>query len=61
MTLTQLRTAAGLSQADLAKLVGVSQATVSRWEADVMTPKTDKLSPLAKALGVEIQDVMWMN
>ncbi len=61
MTLRKLRTTAGFSQDDLAKRVGVTQATVSRWEDGTMTPKTDKLRSLAKALGVEIQDLPWMN
>lgn len=61
MTLTELRIAAGLSQAQLAKCVGVSQATISRWETANVITKTDKLSPVSKALGVEIQDVIWKN
>lgn len=61
MTLSALRTAAGLSQAQLAKLVGVSQATVSRWEAGVMTPNADKLRSLARALGVKTGDLPWIT
>lgn len=60
-TLHELRTNAGLSQDDLAELVGVSQPTISRWEDGTMTPNTDKLRSLAKALGVTIEDLPWMN
>lgn len=61
MTLHDLRTTAGLSQEELAKLVGVTQATVSRWEAGKMVPNADKLRSLVKALGVKSEDLPWMN
>jgi transcriptional regulator with XRE-family HTH domain len=41
-----------LTQADIAKMVGTTAATMSRWESDVATPKEDALAKLAKALGV---------
>ena len=52
--LRHLRFVAGLSTAELAKKVGVSAATVQRWESGqrTRTPPTDGVKLLAKALGV---------
>lgn len=41
-----------VTQADLAAAVGVSAATVSRWEADLAEPTTASLARLAAVLGV---------
>lgn len=50
----QLRTAAGMSQADLARAVGISQNAVSMWEkGERQSPRGDSLLKLARALGVE--------
>ena len=48
------RKAAGLNQAELAALVGVSQAAVSDWEKGKATPSIGGAGALAKALGVEL-------
>ena len=52
--LRYLRFVAGLSTAELAKKVGVSAATVQRWESGrrTRTLPTDVVKLLAKALGV---------
>ncbi len=43
----------GYTMAELAKMVGVSEATISRWESgDIANMKRDKISSLAKALQV---------
>lgn len=41
-----------VSREGLAKLVGVSTATVSRWEDDLRRPKPDAMHKLADVLGV---------
>lgn len=46
------RAALGISQDKLAKRVGVSTMTVSRWETDTMSPEGDNLPALAAELGV---------
>lgn len=48
-----------LSQIDLARLVGVGQATVSRWiYQEGIRPDTDALARLADALGVSRSEVL---
>ena len=48
--LKQHRVKAGLTQAELAKTVGVSQPNYQRWEAGSAPIPEDKLRKLAKAL-----------
>jgi transcriptional regulator with XRE-family HTH domain len=43
----------GLSQTELAERLGVSQQTVSRWEAGRAIPEPDRVAGLAKALDYE--------
>lgn len=50
--LVALRKAAGLSQAELAKVVGVPQANIAYWERSEKPPRSDVLPKLADALGV---------
>lgn len=45
-----LRTAAGLSRAEMARLVGVTQPAISRWEAGERTPSAACAVAYAKAL-----------
>jgi transcriptional regulator with XRE-family HTH domain len=56
--LVALRKAAGLSQAELAKLIGVSSKTVAYWETSATPPRSDALPALAKALGVRVEDIL---
>ena len=46
------RKKAGLSQLDLADLLGVSRQSVSKWETGESNPDISKITPLAKAFGV---------
>ena len=48
----ELRKEQGLSQADLAKAVGVSQRAVSLWEAGKNEPKASYIYELAKVFNV---------
>ena len=38
-----LRTAKGISQEDLANIIGVSRQTISKWEMNQAQPSIDKL------------------
>lgn len=50
----ELRQINDLTMSQLAKKVGVTEATISRWESGDRIPKADYLSNLANALGVSI-------
>jgi transcriptional regulator with XRE-family HTH domain len=49
--LKALRKKQGLSQAQLAEMVGVEQPTIQRWESGSRMPDLDNLQMLARALG----------
>ena len=50
--LKELRTLAGLSQAELANIMGYSEKTISYWENGHNPIKFDNILILSKALGV---------
>lgn len=52
--LRQARAAAGLSQAELAERVGVSQQQVAKLESSKANPSLDTLAKVAKALGMTV-------
>lgn len=52
-----LRELSGLSQAELAAIVNVSQQSVAKWENGISSPRMDKLPEIAKALNCEISDL----
>jgi transcriptional regulator with XRE-family HTH domain len=56
--LATLRKAAGLSQTELAKAIGVSQQTVAYWETCAAPPRSDVLPKMAKALGVRVEEIL---
>lgn len=56
-TLYDLRVNAGMTQAQLAKLLGLSHYTVSSWELGKCYPRVDTLPRLAAALGVTVADL----
>ncbi len=56
--LKQLRKKAGLTQTELADLVGVHETTIRRWENNNDKPMPDSFSRLAKALGVSEADLL---
>lgn len=51
------REAAGLTQKDLARRLGVRTATVKAWEQDLSEPRANRLSMMAGLLNVS---VMWL-
>lgn len=52
------RTRLGLSQEKLAEQVGVSRQAVGKWELGDTMPDTDKLVPLARALGISVDTLL---
>lgn len=49
-----LREDGGMSQGELAKVLGVTRQTVSKWEADVCLPKANVLQALCGLFGVDM-------
>ena len=56
--ITQARKRAHLSQEQLGERLGVSRQAVSKWELDDAVPDTDKLVPLARALGLSVDALL---
>jgi transcriptional regulator with XRE-family HTH domain len=56
--LRQLREAAGLSQRELARQIGQDQSNVRYWETSGNLPRSDVLLPMAKALGVTVEELL---
>jgi putative transcriptional regulator len=54
-TLKAARTAAGLTQADLAELVGVTRKTINTVENGVFVPSTVLALKVARALGTSVE------
>lgn len=44
----------GLTQAELAALLGVSKSIICRWEARARTPKPQKLLEISRMTGVDL-------
>lgn len=57
-TILKYRQARGLSQEKLAERVGVSRQAVSKWEVGDAVPDTDKLIPLARTLGITVDELL---
>lgn len=53
--LAALRKAAGLSQAELARAIGVPQSNLAYWETSTKPPSSDVLPKLADVLGVHVE------
>lgn len=56
--LRELREAAGLSGRELARQIGESSTNVSYWERSGQIPRSNVLLPMAKALGVTIEELL---
>lgn len=57
-TIKTLREAKGLTQAELAETIGVSDKAVSKWETAKGLPDISLLQPLAQTLGVSVVELM---
>jgi transcriptional regulator with XRE-family HTH domain len=56
--LKSLRVAAGLSQRELARVLGVHHSNVGFWERTGTPPRSDLLPPIARALGVSVDALL---
>lgn len=52
-TIRELRLAAFMTQADLAKKLGVRAETVSTWERGVVEPRLSHIRAMAEVFGVD--------
>ena len=59
--LKEVRTAAGLTQAELAERAGVSRKTINTVENGVFTPSTLLALELARALGTTVEGLFYLN
>jgi transcriptional regulator with XRE-family HTH domain len=56
--LKMLRETAGLSQRELAERIGEIHSNVHYWESSGNLPRSDVLMPMAKALGVTVEELL---
>lgn len=61
ITIKTLREKKGLTQTELASLLGVSSKTISKWETAKGLPDISLIKPLAKALSVSVMELMTGN
>ena len=57
----ELRTSLGLSQAELAKRVGVSRQTINMIENGGYNPTIELCIKLCRELGVTLNDIFWRD
>jgi transcriptional regulator with XRE-family HTH domain len=55
ISIRQIREAAGISQKELARRLGVSQSLVARWESPHGRPQVETLQRIADALELNLQ------
>ncbi len=56
--ITELRERAGMTQAELAEKLGVSNKAVSKWETGAAKPGTDRIRRLAALFGVSVEQLL---
>ena len=54
----ELRKAKGMTQADLAQKMGITDKAVSKWERDLSYPDIASIPRLAEILGVSVDELM---
>lgn len=57
LAIAKCRKTAGLTQAELASLLGVSRSAVGNWEAGLASPPLSRIIALAEALHISIEDL----
>ena len=57
-TIKKLREEKGLTQAQLADIIGVSFKAISKWETAKGLPDISLIEPLSRALGVSVMELM---
>lgn len=56
--LYEMRKAKGLSQEQVAEILGVTRQTISKWETDQTTPDFDKIIPLCELYNVSTDELL---
>lgn len=56
--LYEMRKAKGLSQENVAEMLGVTRQTVSKWETDQSTPDFDKIIPLCRLYEISTEELL---
>jgi transcriptional regulator with XRE-family HTH domain len=56
--LRELRLKAGLSMRELARHIGEDHSNIRYWETSGTAPRSDVLVPLAKVLGVTVEELL---
>jgi transcriptional regulator with XRE-family HTH domain len=56
--LKKLREAAGLTMRELARQIGEDHSNIRYWETTGKIPRSDVLAPMAKALGVTVEELL---
>lgn len=56
--IARYRMSRSMTQEDLARLMGVSRATVAMWETGRSQPRTAMLLSLARILGCTVEDLL---
>lgn len=55
--ITDRRAAMGITQRELAQMLGISQSTVAMWETGERSPKIHMIPKLAQVLGCTIDEL----
>lgn len=58
MMITSLRKEKGLTQLELANMMGVTDKAVSKWERDLSCPDVNSIPKLAQIFGVSVDELM---
>ena len=61
MTLKQLRESKGISQTQLANLVGLKQTTISQYENGSRKPNLNKAKKIADVLNITLDDFFCLS
>ncbi len=56
--LKKVRKSRGVTQLQLAEKLGVTQATVARYEKGIMTPEVKRVTQIARMLDVSVQELL---
>ncbi len=59
--LSEFRKAIGLTQVELAKLVGETQQNIAFWEQSNKPPRSEVLPKFAKVLGVSVEQILGIS
>ena len=58
-TIKALRVNKGMTQSEMAELLGVTKKTIGAWENGKSMPSIDKVEPICTLLGAKYDDIKW--